>query len=132
MHRGVVILLWVVGILAVAIAASRVLGSVGVRRVVELKIGNANLASVPDGTYRGSYAGGRFSNTVEVDVADHRIAGIRIIKDITFRMASVRQQLFDKVIAGQSLSVDAVSGATATTHAYLKAIENALRSAEAR
>lgn len=132
MHKGVVILLWVVGILAVAIAASRVFGTIGVRRVVELKIGDANLASVPDGTYRGSYDGGRFSNTVEVDVADHRITNIRLVKDITFRMASIRQQLFDKVIAGQSLSVDAVSGATATTHAYLKAIENALRSAEAR
>jgi uncharacterized protein with FMN-binding domain len=132
MSRGVIVLLWVIGILVVVTIASRVIGSIGIRRVVELKIGDANLAAVPDGTYRGSYAGGRFSNTVEVDVADHRITDIRLVKDITFRMASIRQQLFDKVIAGQSLSVDAVSGATATTHAYLKAIENALRSAEAR
>jgi uncharacterized protein with FMN-binding domain len=132
MSRGVIVLLWVIGILVVVTIASRVIGSIGIRRVVELKIGDANLAAVPDGTYRGSYAGGRFSNTVEVDVADHRITNIRLVKDVTFRMASIRQQLFDKVIAGQSLSVDAVSGATATTHAYLKAIENALRSAGAR
>jgi uncharacterized protein with FMN-binding domain len=39
-------------------------------------------------------------------------------------------KLFDRVIEAQSLQVDAISGATLTSKAYLKAVENALEQAE--
>jgi uncharacterized protein with FMN-binding domain len=46
--------------------------------------------------------------------------------------STMSQKVFDLVIAGQTPAVDAVSGATATSHAYLKAIETALRDAATR
>jgi uncharacterized protein with FMN-binding domain len=38
----------------------------------------------------------------------------------------VSEELFQRVIAQQTTQVDAVSGSTVTSRAYLKAIENAL------
>ena len=38
--------------------------------------------------------------------------------------------LFDEVIKSQSLQVDVISGATLTSKAHLKAVENALEQAE--
>ena len=43
-----------------------------------------------------------------------------------FKMDEITTELFDRVIQNQSLDVDIETGATVTSHAYLKAIENAL------
>jgi len=42
----------------------------------------------------------------------------------------MHETLYDRVIAGQSLHVDTVSGATLTSKAYLQAVENALVQAQ--
>ena len=98
---------------------------------VELNIKNAefndiNISLVPDGTYTGVLGGNRFGNTVEVTVNGGKIVDIQVVKDMVVVVADVAFNLFDEVIREQSLQVDAVSGATVSTKAYLKAIENAL------
>jgi uncharacterized protein with FMN-binding domain len=85
---------------------------------------------VPDGTYTGSFSGGRWSNTVKVTVRDHKITDIKIVKDIEFKSAKVPSELFQRVEQAQSLQVDTVTGATVTSKAYLKAIENALNKSQ--
>lgn len=94
-----------------------------------LKIGKVDLSKVPDGTYKGSFSGGRFSNTVRVTVKNHKITNIKVVKDVQFNKASTTQKIFDEVIKAQSTQVDAVTGATVTSKVYLKSIQNALSGA---
>jgi uncharacterized protein with FMN-binding domain len=92
----------------------------------DVKIGEVDLNNVADGTYLGSYEVGRWSNTLSVTVKDHRITGIKILQDIAYKHRGDYKGLLDRVIRLQSLKVDAIAGATVTSKAYLKAIENAL------
>ena len=94
-----------------------------------MTISNVDLESVPDGTYTGSFKGGRWSNTVKVTVENHRITDIKIVKDVQFKNAKTASQLFNMVVKAQSLEIDGVTGATVTSKAYLKAVENALNGA---
>lgn len=128
-------LLWVVGIIVVALGIALLFGTNGMKKTLHLQIADVNLASVPDGTYRGSYDGGRFSCTVDVQVADHKITGVKVVKDqVGAAKSPLGPQLFNLVVARQSLKVhvDTISGATCTTNGYLKAIENALEGAGTR
>lgn len=94
----------------------------------KLEIGTVQLSDLADGTYQGAYKSGRWSNTVEVTVKGHKITNIDVVKDVKFSKAESKKELLDKVIARQNTDVDTVSGATVTSKAYLKAIENALKS----
>lgn len=99
----------------------------GLDEMMSLEIGEVDLAVVPDGHYRGSFAFERWSNTVEVTVQNHVITAIRIIKDMKFAKDEVSSAVFERVRTQQSVQVDAVSGSTVTSKAYLKSIELALQ-----
>ena len=83
-----------------------------------------------DGTYEGSYDGGRWTNRVKVTVAGEKITDIAILQNVMFALDNVPPELFQKVIDAQTTKVDAVASATVTCNAYLKSIENALLSKE--
>ena len=83
-----------------------------------------------DGEYEGGYTGGRFTNRVKVTVAGEQIENIALSQDVMFSDAKVSADLFQQVIGAQSTKVDTVAGATVTSNAYLKSIENALTSKE--
>lgn len=90
-------------------------------------INDVNLASLSDGTYNGKYEAGRWSNEVKVNIKDHKITKVDVVKDVTFSKPEVRAELLKEVIEKQNTNVDVVSGATVTSKAYLKSIENALK-----
>ena len=94
-----------------------------------MTIRNVGLESVPDGTYTGSFKGGRWSNTVKVTVKNHTITDIKIVKDVQFKNAKTASRLISMVLKAQSLEIDGVTGATVPSKAYLKAMENALNGA---
>ncbi|MEQ8153669.1 MAG: FMN-binding protein [Clostridiaceae bacterium] len=98
----------------------------GMKAGKELVINKVNLGDLSDGRYRGSYTSGRWSNELEITVKDHKIVTITSIKDVAFIPPEFKENLFDSVIQKQNTDVDVVSGATVTTKAYLKSIENAL------
>jgi uncharacterized protein with FMN-binding domain len=79
-----------------------------------------------DGEHSGFYDGGRWTNRVKVTVAGGQITDIALTQDVMFKDPKVSEELFQRVIAQQTTQVDAVSGSTVTSRAYLKAIENAL------
>ncbi|MFY9174160.1 MAG: FMN-binding protein [Peptococcia bacterium] len=83
-------------------------------------------SQLEDGVYNGKYSAGRWSNSLNVIVKHQKISEINIIDDVTFAIPGVSDELFNKVIEEQNTIVDAVSGATVTSKAYLKSIENAL------
>ena len=101
----------------------------GLGSYAKMSIRNIDFSKVPDGTYKGKFTGGRFSNTVEVTVKGGKVNDIRVAKDVTFNKPATPRELFDRIIKAQSLKVDTVTGATVTSKAYLKAIQNALSSA---
>lgn len=129
--RNVLIVVGViVGIIVIVIAGVMIWITRGLSTYEKMVIGNVDLSKVPDGTYQGTFKGGRFSNTLKVTVKDHKITRITIVKDEQFGRSKVSGELFDRVVAAQSLKVDTVSGATVSSKAYLKALENALNKAQ--
>ena len=86
--------------------------------------------TLEDGEYEGSYKGTRWENTVRVAIEDGQIITITPLDDQRFANPEVRTLLFSRVIDENSIDVDSVSGATVTSIAYLKAIEDALLKAE--
>ena len=89
-----------------------------------LEINSVDLHSLEDGIYLGEYEGGRWTNEVEVEVRDREIQSIRLLEG--FEMKKVKEEIYNKVLEHQSIEVEVVSGATVSSKAYLKAIENAL------
>ena len=93
-------------------------------------IENIDFPSLADGTYTGYYEGGMYKwreCEVEVTVSLGKVKEIKLLnsKDPGGNNAD-HDKLFNRVINEQSLQVDALSGATLTSKAYLKAIEIAL------
>lgn len=125
MKKGLIIALIVFAVLiAVAVSGVLMLCS-GLEDGSRLVIDDIDLSAVKDGTYIGKYEAGRWTNEVSVTVKDHKIISIDIIKDVMISKPEVVQDLITKVIERQNTDVDIVSGATVTSKAYLKAIENA-------
>ena len=109
-----------------SIALVLLLGSCAGVDVKKLVVPPINPASVRDGTYQGEQAGTLVSAKVEVAVKDGTITEIKVL---THRHGPGHgaDAIVDRVIAAQSLQVDAVSVATSSSKVMLKAIETALR-----
>ena len=104
--------------------------NMGMKDVKNLTISDIDLSKIADGEYEGSLNKGRWTNTVRITVKDHKIEKIDVIKDMMAKSDDIRKKIENSVIEKQSLQIDAVSGATLHTKAYLKAIENALTKSE--
>ncbi len=97
-------------------------------RTRQMPIESVDLSKVKDGSYQGSYSYNRSNFIVEVTVKNHKIEKIDILKAFTGTPYAVRAKaIIDTVITNQSLNVDVITGATTTSKAYLKSIENALK-----
>lgn len=87
-----------------------------------------------DGTYQGSYAGGRYHwrvNECQVKVTAGQVTDIQLAKSKDPAAKNMdHKTLYDRVIEAQSLQVDSITSATLTSKAYLKAVENALVQAQ--
>ena len=94
----------------------------------DIELTGIDLTDVNDGVYQGNYEGGRWTNELSVTVNDHKITDIGIVEDITFSSESITKELFDRVKGSQNTQIDTISGATVTSMAYLKSIENAVSS----
>jgi uncharacterized protein with FMN-binding domain len=97
----------------------------GQKEVLNTKINDIDLSNISDGFYTGGFKGYRWSNTVNVTVVNHKIVNITFVKGQQFRVKEVEDKLIGEVIDNQSLNVDTVTGATISSKAILKAIENA-------
>lgn len=86
---------------------------------------------VSDGTYYGTGTGFAGKIKVAVTVKDKQITAIEIVEneadDDTF--FSRAKGVIDKIISGQTLDVDVVSGATYSSNGIISAVKNALTGA---
>lgn len=126
MKKALKVLLIVVLVFAVIIGSLVLYMTRGLKTGVNLALSGIDPSGVSDGTYTGIYAAGRWSNKVSVTVKDGKITEITLIDDVTFAKEETTNEILTRVIQEQNTTVDAVSGGTVTSKAYLKAIENAL------
>lgn len=124
--------LYILAGLVVVLGVAFLFGIRGLKETQNLQICDIDLGRVADGKYLGRYEKGRFSASVEVVVKDHRIVGVNPLSSEHAKGMDKKtyEEIYPtavaRIIAAQSPNVDAVSGATATTKALLKAVENAL------
>lgn len=124
------VLLGLLLVILLAVGGGIIYLTSGLARTAALTIGNVDFRAAANGTYQGEYLDGRWTNRVQVTIADGRVVAIELQQAPVFSQADVNQQLFARVIEQQSLQVDAISGATVTCKALLKAIEHAIVPAE--
>ncbi|GHV21003.1 hypothetical protein FACS189494_05740 [Spirochaetia bacterium] len=109
-------------IIAVAAAAVLISSCVNLDDIV---INNPQIGNARDGTYRGESKVGPVRVTLDVTVLKGAIKDIALIRHFN-GMGTKAEVIIPKVIEAQSLNVDAVSGATASSKAILQAIDRAL------
>jgi uncharacterized protein with FMN-binding domain len=102
----------------------------GMDKIDALVINPVDIVSIPDGTYKGNYCEGRWCYDLSVQVEGGRIVSITLNDDIMKIFQSVHEKLTKEIVDQQRITVDAVSGATITSKAFLKAVENALHAGD--
>jgi len=120
------IVLCVVLVFVVAVGGLGFYISMGLKEGQNLVVNPVSAAQLADGQYEGSYGSGRWYNEVSVTIKDSRITQIEVLKSVLFEKPEVTQDIIEKVIAKQNTTIDVMTGATVTSKAYLKAIEDAL------
>lgn len=126
MKKAMIIILSIVGVIVLTIGGCVLYMTNGLETGKNLVINSVNLAQVNDGVYTGTYNGGRWTNEVAVTVSNKKISQIDVVKTVSFETPDVTHTVINNVIEKQDTKVDTVSGATITSKAYLKSIENAL------
>lgn len=94
-----------------------------------LEVGTVDLGTVADGEYIGVCQNKILFAVVRIQVQSHEITEIEVIEHKASYMEQA-EQIAGEVCSGQTLEVDAISGATYTSDTVLKAIENAFEDAE--
>jgi uncharacterized protein with FMN-binding domain len=95
-----------------------------------IRIGSPDLSRVPDGSYYGQSQVFVVKVRAQVDVSGGRIAAFKLLEHTGSPIGKPAEALADAVVASQSFQLDAVSGASYSSKAILKAGENALSFAE--
>ena len=110
------------------VVASFVLGSIGKKEALDLKINSVQLDTVEDDIYEGNYTNGRWSMKVNVTVENNKIIEVTPVATTAVQdgRSKIYNELANKIIEEQVVDVDVVSGATANSNSFLKAVENAL------
>ncbi|WP_368488589.1 FMN-binding protein [Clostridium sp. BJN0013] len=138
-----IVILSIVGVIALGLGAAVVLTAPGRNELQNMAITDVDFKKLRDGVYTGAYHGTKdsFRNAaVEVTVASGAVTKIKVTEGALAdekQTSEVRNglsinDLFNRVIKSQSLKVDVISGATLTSNAHLKAVENALEQAEVK
>lgn len=129
----IIIPIVLVAVVAIGLGGALIFTSGERREGKSLPITNVDFKRLNDGTYIGEYEGGMNkwrANEVQVTVSSGKVTNIKLLKHKENRPPEFTDQLYNKVIKSQSLQVDTISGATITSKAYLKSVENALKKAQ--
>ena len=99
--------------------------AVACTNIKDIVITNPDLSKVSDGIYQGSSKVGPVRVTLDATMRNSAITSIQIVRHFNGR-GKKAEAIVPKVIEAQSLAVDVISGATASSKAILQAVENAL------
>ena len=113
-------------ILACAAAGLGLAGCSGIEEIEALTVEDVQVSRVQDGRYEAAQRNLPVTAKVRVTVEGGRIADIELLRHFHGPDHGA-DAIVERVIAEQSLQVDAVSGATYSSKVVLKAVESALR-----
>ena len=105
------------------------------KEAINLPLSDEYFANLKDGEYTGHYEGGMYkwrTGTVKIVVESGKLVSVKLIEsaEIDPEQKNVDYvELLDRVIGAQSFEVDVISGASLTSRALLKAVEDALAKA---
>lgn len=94
--------------------------------LTSLEIQDIDLSKIEDGNYEGSYESFPVSVEVNVEVKNHEIIDIKILKHVNGQ-GGPAEKITEHIIEAQSLKVDAIAGATYSSMVIIKAVEDALK-----
>ncbi|MBT3290326.1 MAG: FMN-binding protein [Victivallales bacterium] len=92
-------------------------------------LGPVPTAKLTDGTYPGIGKSGPVKVVAEVQFADGRIAGIVLAKHRTWKGRAAEKGVPERILQTQSTKVDAVTGATYSSEAIMRAVQQAVEHA---
>ena len=89
------------------------------------------MSVLKDGKYKGCGQGQHGDYNVEVEIFDHKIKEVRVLGDhgTPAYPDKAAGTIPERIVASQSTEVDAVSGATVSSHAIMDAVKDALKKA---
>jgi uncharacterized protein with FMN-binding domain len=111
----------IVAVIVLIFAGGYIAVTRGLPEMQELVVNDVNPGELPDGIYTGEFSRYRWSNKVKVTIEDGRILDLQPESS-----GALEQDLAERIIARQSLQVDIETGATVSSKAFLKAVEEAL------
>lgn len=91
-----------------------------------LPIKDINVQNIEDGEYEGQSVYGNNAINVVVTVENHKIVKVEDPNPNNSVFTKYASGVFNKIKAKQTPDVDAITGATTTSKAYMKAVEDAL------
>ena len=111
--------------LGVILATSSIMQYLQLVHFRNLQINEINLDQINDGYYTGTASFG-FEYEVGIQIENHAIEKIDILKNRDSFYARQAEGIKYKLIQEQKINIDAVTGATTTSKVLLKAVESAL------
>lgn len=134
------ILLILLGVIGAGLAAGFFIDAPNRREIREMPIAAVDFEGLRDGTYEGYFDGGGSAMRaarVRVTVAAGAVTDIEVLEGAIDAEGKLQElsggltvdDLFGRVVEAQTLRVDTVTGATLTSKAHLKALEDALNQA---
>ena len=103
-----------------------IMGWINLNRLRTMPIESPDLSTISDSIYKGSLSDGGGVYSVEVEIDNHRISKINLETDRDSKYVDYARPVINRVIEEQTLTVDAITGATTTSKCILKAVEEAL------
>jgi uncharacterized protein with FMN-binding domain len=98
------------------------------KMVKSITVQDVTLSGIADGEYEGECDLSLVFAKVKVTMCEGRIESIAILKHENGRGKSA-ERIIEDVISRQKIDVNTITGATASSKAILKAVENALKGA---
>ncbi|MGI6174192.1 MAG: FMN-binding protein [Christensenellales bacterium] len=122
------IIIVLVVLIAIGFAGFQIASRKIVSDAVALPVEEIDISKIEDGTYPGSYAIFPVKVSVETTILQGKITRIDLLEHFNGKGATA-EIIVDHIIDKQSLQVDGVSGATVSSVAIKKAVEDSLNGA---
>lgn len=120
------VVLAVVAPLVVMMIAFLALNLLTLQKFRRIEIQDTDISALKDGTYYGEATIGGFTYKVEAVLREQRIVDLKIVANRKSAYARFAEGVIPRVLEAQNANVDTITGATTTSKALLKAVENAL------
>jgi len=93
-------------------------------------LGAVPATGMADGTYSGTGKSGPVKVVADVQFAGGRITGIVLAKHRTWKGRAAEKGVPERIVQAQSTKVDAVTGATYSSEAIMRAVQQAVEQAK--